>query len=77
MVRPERIDLGPPCAGTRGHGQGHRSPLHGELTRYSVELEDGTVLDVNQPNTRDRVEFDPGTKVSLVWNASDAVVVRQ
>ena len=49
----------------------------GELTRYSVELEDGTSLDINQPNTRDRVEFDPGTRVSLVWNASDAVVVRR
>ena len=77
MVRPERIDLGPHQA-ERGVAAVVTNRLFmGELTRYSIELEDGTALDVNQPNTRDRVEFDPGTKVSLVWNASDAVVLRQ
>ena len=77
MVRPERIDFGP-------HREGKGVPARvtdrlfmGELTRYSIELEDGTSLDVNQPNTRDRMEFGPGARVSLVWNASDAVVVRQ
>ena len=75
MVRPERIDLGPRQPG-RGVAATVTDRLFmGELTRYSVALEDGTALDVNQPNTRDRAEFDRGTKVSLVWNASDAVVV--
>ena len=77
MVRPERIDLGPHQAGRGVPATIMDRLFMGELTRYSVELEDGTSLDVNQPNTRDRAEFDPGTKVSLVWNASDAVVVRQ
>ena len=77
MVRPERIDLGPHQAGEGVPATVTDCLFMGELTRYSVELEDGTVLDVNQPNTRDRVEFSPETKVSLVWNASDAVVVRQ
>lgn len=77
MVRPERIDLVPHEVG-RGVAAVVTDRLFmGELTRYSVELEDGTALDVNQPNTRGRVEFDTGTKVSLVWNDSDAVVVRQ
>ena len=77
MVRPERIDLGPHQAG-RGVAATVTDRLFmGELTRYSVTLEDGTLLEVNQPNTRDRMEFDPGTKVSLMWNASDAVVVRR
>ena len=77
MVRPERIDLGPRESGNGVHATITDCLFMGELTRYSVELEDGTSLDVNQPNTRDRAEFDPGTKVSLLWNASDAVVVRQ
>ena len=77
VVRPERIDLGPHRAGQGVPARVTDRLFMGELTRYSVELEDGTSLDVNQPNTRDRVEFDPGTRVSLVWNASDAVVVRQ
>ena len=77
MVRPERIDLGPYQTGKGVPATITDRLFMGELTRYSVELEDGTSLDVNQPNTRDRAEFDPGTKVSLVWNASDAVVVPQ
>ena len=76
MVRPERIDLVPHEVG-RGVAAAVTDRLFmGELTRYSVELEDGSALDVNQPNTRGRVEFDTGTKVSLVWSDSDAVVVR-
>lgn len=77
MVRPERIDLDPHLAGKGVPATVADRLFMGELIRYSVELEDGTTLDVNQPNTRDRVELDPGTEVSLVWNASDAVVVRQ
>ncbi len=77
MVRPERIDLGPHQAEQGVPARVTDRLFMGELTRYSVELEDGTSLDVNQPNTRDRVEFGPGARVSLVWNASDAVVVRQ
>ena len=77
MVRPERIDLDPHLAGKGVPATVADRLFMGELIRYSLELEDGTTLDVNQPNTRDRVELDPGTEVSLVWNASDAVVVRQ
>ena len=77
MVRPERIDLDPHLAGKGVPATVADRLFMGELIRYSVELEDGTTLDVNQPNTRDRVELDPGTEVSLVWHASDAVVVRQ
>ena len=77
MVRPERIDLGPHQAGKGVPARVTDRLFMGELTRYSVELEDGTSLDVNQPNTRDRMEFGMGIRVSLVWNASDAVVVRQ
>ena len=77
MVRPERIDIGPPGSGRGIPATVTDRLFMGELTRYSVELADGTSLDVNQPNTRDRAEFDPGAGVTLLWNASDAVVVRQ
>ena len=77
MVRPERIDFGPLQAGKGVPARVTDRLFMGELTRYSVELGDGTSLDVNQPNTRDRMEFGTGARVSLVWNASDAVVVRQ
>lgn len=77
MVRPERIELGLHQAGEGVRATVTDRLFMGELTRYSVELEDGTSLDINQPNTRERVELEPGTRVSLVWNASDAVVVRQ
>ena len=77
MVRPERIDLGPHRPGKGVPATITDCLFMGELTRYTIELEDGTSLDVNQPNTRDRVELDPGTQVTLVWNASDAVVLRR
>ena len=77
MVRPERIDLGPRQPGRGIPATVTERLFMGEHTRYSLRLGDGAPLEVNQPNTRDRREFERGAKVSLVWNAEDAVVVRR
>ena len=75
MVRPERIELSADqnVAGLKAVIKS--SIFMGDLTRYTVQLLEGEKLDIDQPNTRGKVDFDNGAQVSLIWAKEDAVVV--
>ena len=75
MVRPERVEL---TAHNKEAGLNaviENRIFMGDLTRYTVRLFDGKKLDIDQPNTRGRVDYDTDTEVSLIWDKEDAVVV--
>ena len=75
MVRPERIELTIDKNDNNLNATVINRIFMGELTRYTVQLPEAIKLEIDQPNTRGRVEFDVGVRVSLVWDKKDAVVV--
>ena len=75
MVRPERIELTSNDTDAGLMATITNRIYMGDLTRYMVQLDGGNTLEIDQPNTRGRIDFENGSRVSLLWDVEDAVVV--
>jgi putative spermidine/putrescine transport system ATP-binding protein len=74
LLRPEKIRLLPPGEGQLD-GRVTDTIYLGDSTRYQVDLGQGLSLFARGHNRADLPDFRPGDRVSVGWDASDAIVL--